>query len=370
MNKVILVSPGYGNGGIRSWTKKILNSFSNEDYSITHISSSRRTALNPNTKGAMRIIDGLRDLCETFINVRRTIKSDKYAIMHTTTSGGLGTLRDYVLAKYCKIKGLKTIMHCRYGCIPEDYAKRNALGRLLRKTMKLYDQVWVLDSRSEKALKSDPDLKNKVFLTPNSIQVPDSCNFKPKTYKNIAFVGNLIPSKGLYELVEAIVKSADDTMLTIIGPGNESVVQHIKEIAADKLDSNVKILGSLPNEEAVERMKEMDIVALPTYYQSEAFPISILESMSLGKLVISTPRAAIKDMLTSLDGSSCGILVREKSVDDIVKAITWCQENTTEADTLCKKAYEKVYTAYRTDVVYNLYRSLYTKVLLENNPTT
>ena len=166
------------------------------------------------------------------------------------------------------------------------------------------------------------------------------------------------------------MKSADDTVLTIIGPGNESVVQHIKEIAADKLDSNVKILGSLPNEEAVERMKEMDIVALPTYYQSEAFPISILESMSLGKLVISTPRAAIKDMLTSLDGSSCGILVREKSVDDIVKAITWCQENTTEADTLCKKAYEKVYTAYRTDVVYNLYRSLYTKVLLENNPTT
>lgn len=370
MNKVILVSPGYGNGGIRSWTKKILNSFSNEDYSITHISSSRRTALYPNTKGAVRIFDGLRDLCETFINVRRTIKSDKYAIMHTTTSGGLGTLRDYILANYCKIKGLKTIMHCRYGCIPEDYIKRSLMGWLLRKTMKSYDQVWVLDSRSEKALKLDPELKNKVYLTPNSIQVPDSCNFKPKTYKNIAFVGNLIPSKGLYELVEAVVKSADDTVLTIIGPGNESVMQRVKEIANDKLDRKVKIMGRLPNEDAVEQMKKMDIIALPTYYQSEAFPISILEAMSLGKLVLSTPRAAIKDMLTSLDGSCCGVLVREKSVDDIVKAITWCQENTIDADTLCKKAYEKVYATYRTDVVYNLYRSLYTKVLLGNNPTT
>ena len=147
-------------------------------------------------------------------------------------------------------------------------------------------------------------------------------------------------------------------------------MQRIKEIANDKLDRKVKIMGRLPNEDAVEQMKKMDIIALPAYYQSEAFPISILEAMSLGKLVLSTPRAAIKDMLTSLDGSCCGVLVREKSVDDIVKAITWCQENTIDADTLCKKAYEKVYAAYRTDVVYNLYRSLYTNVLLGNNPTT
>ena len=69
------------------------------------------------------------------------------------------------------------------------------------------------------------------------------------------------------------------------------------------------------------------MIALPTYYPSEAFPISILEAMSRGKMVISCPRAAIKDMLTAVDGKPCGILVREKSVDDIVDAIKWCQEN-------------------------------------------
>ena len=33
-------------------------------------------------------------------------------------------------------------------------------------------------------------------------------------------------------------------------------------------------------------IKSMDIIALPTYYPSEAFPISILEAMSYGKMVM------------------------------------------------------------------------------------
>lgn len=254
-------------------------------------------------------------------------------------------------------------MHCRYGCITEDYQDKGLFDKLLRKTMNVYDQIWVLDSRSMQFLKKIPLLADKVFLTPNSIQVPENCNLQSKAYNNVAFVGNLIPTKGLYELVETVVKSSDNTRFSIIGPGEPTVLQHIEEIAGEKLNKNIIIVGALPNEKAVEAIKSMDIIALPTYYASEAFPISILEAMSYGKLVISTPRAAIKDMLTALDGSNCGILVEEKSVQDIADAIKWCQQNPTEADDICKKAYEKVFTSYRIDVIYSLYRELYTKVL-------
>ena len=85
--------------------------------------------------------------------------------------------------------------------------------------------------------------------------------------------------------------------------------------------------------------------------------------MSCGKLVIATPRAAIADMLTALDGMRCGILVREKSVEDIVKAIEWVIKNKTLADKICMKAYEKVWNSYRTDVVYELYRNNYRDLL-------
>lgn len=63
-------------------------------------------------------------------------------------------------------------------------------------------------------------------------------------------------------------------------------------------------------------------MALPTYYPWEAFPISIIEAMSLTRMVISCPRAAVKDMLTDLEGKPCGMLVEPKSTAAIVEAIT------------------------------------------------
>ena len=129
------------------------------------------------------------------------------------------------------------------------------------------------------------------------------------------------------------------------------------------MNKKVYIHGRLPNIEAVKFMHDVDIIALPTYYPSEAFPISILEGMSLTKMVISCPRAAVPDMLTDLNGKPCGMLVPERSVQGIVDAINWCQSHSTEADAMCQKAYEKVYSCYRTEVVYELYRGNYRKLV-------
>ena len=167
----------------------------------------------------------------------------------------------------------------------------------------------------------------------------------------------MIPSKGLYELVSAVVKC--DIRLDIIGPGTDAVIETVRKISGNKLNNGIYIHGRLPNSEALELLKKSDILALPTYYPFEAFPISILEAMSLSKLVISTGRAAIPDMLTALDGSRCGILVAEKSVDEIVAAINYCQENPTVADEMRRKAYNKVKEAYTSSVVYAIYSGNY-----------
>ena len=362
MIEVLFVGPTRGNGGIRHWTKKFVNSFPNEEFSIVHESNSYRRCKSTSVALIPRIIDGLLDLRYSYNNAKRALKSHDIKLYHTVTSGSLGSLRDLVLIKLCHKHGIRGIMHCRYGCIPEDIRSKGIVGYLLRKAMSLYDQIWVLDSRSYNALRSIPSLAEKVFLTPNSIEVKETIDKTPKEYKRIAFIGNLIPTKGLYELVEA-VKRLPDVKLDVIGPGEEPIVEKVKEIAGDKLDKQIFLHGGLPNDQAVEYMKKIDILALPTYYPSEGFPISIIEAMSLTKMVISCPRAAIPDMLTDMDGNKCGILVREKSIDDIENAITWCQENKSQADVMCQKAYEKVLNAYSTSVIYELYRTNYRKLL-------
>ena len=361
MINILGLFPLTGNGGIASWTKKFLASFPDNNYQITTVNVSPSSDSTKRKNIIYRSLSGIEALIRIYRDAKFILNSRHIDILHTTTSGNIGAFRDWVIANLCKNKGVKTIMHCRYGCITENYHAKNLIGYLTRKSMNKFDQIWVLDSRSYNTLMQKPALEKKVYLTPNSIEIKNKIDDSPKTYKRIAFIGNLIPSKGLYELVEASILT--DVRLDIIGPGTDKVINHIKGIAKDKLNKSIFIHGKLPNNEAVRFMQDVDIVALPTYYPSEAFPISILEAMSLTKMVISCPRAAIKDMLTDLEGKPCGILVPPQDVKSIVDAINWCQSHSLEADTMRKKAFEKVYTEYRTEVVYNLYRSCYQKLI-------
>lgn len=358
--KIIGLFPLSGNGGIASWTKKYLATFPDEEYRIYPVSNSPQKKV-----GKVSVLDrahsGFIALWRILKDVKTTVKEHKIDILHTTTSGNLGSFRDICVARLCKKYGIKSIMHCRYGCITEDIQSKGLVGMLLRKSMSLFDQIWVLDSRSYGTLKGIPSLAHKVYLIPNSIEVNEPLNSDPKEYKRVAFIGNLHPTKGLYELVEACTRT--DVQLDIIGPGSDEVIARVKELAGDKLSKSIFVHGRLPNPEAVKFMHDVDIVALPTYYPSEAFPISIIEAMSLSKMVISCPRAAIKDMLTDLEGKPCGILVAPKSVEAIVEAIEWLQTHKIEADKMCKMAYEKVYTCYRKEVVYDLYRTHYKELI-------
>lgn len=360
MVNILGLFPLTGNGGIASWTKKFLATFPDEEYRIFSVNSSPKPRIGK-ASVIERSLSGFTALSRILKDVEAHMKENEIDILHTTTSGSLGSYRDIRVAKLCRKYGIKSIMHCRYGCITEDYRSKGLIGMLLRKSMSLFDQIWVLDSRSYNTLKAIPSLRDKVYLTPNSIDVNEPLNLAPKEYKRVAFIGNLIPTKGLYELVEACVRT--NVQLDIIGPGADQVITKVKNIAGDKFDKTIFIHGKLSNSEAVKFMHDIDIVALPTYYASEAFPISIIEAMSLSKMVISCPRAAVKDMLTDLDGNPCGMLVAPKSADAIVEALEWLQSHKAEANKMCKKAYEKVYTCYRKEVVYDLYRNNYKKLL-------
>lgn len=356
---IIALFPLTGNGGIASWTKKMLSTFPNEEYNLMPVNVSPDEKHDNGVIG--RVVSGLQATRRILKEIKQKGNDYDIDILHTTTSGDIGSFRDIKVAKWCRKQGIKSIMHCRYGCIPEDYSSKGLIGCLLRRSMSLFDQIWVLDNRTYNYLKTVDAVKDKVFLTPNSIEVKEDMDTASKDYKRIAFVGNLIPTKGLYELTEAAMQC--DVRLDIIGPGTKDVNNRLHDIARNQLGKRIFLHGKLPNTEAVKFMHDVDIIALPTYYPWEAFPISILEAMSLTKMVISCPRAAVPDMLTGIDGNPCGMLVPEKSVQGIVNAIKWCQANKEEADKMRIKAYEKVYTCYRTDVVYNIYRENYSKLL-------
>lgn len=363
MNKVLFVSGTSGNGGTQTWTRQILDKYKSQDFKLVHVNLSTRRGLLAEASILRRIIDGLLDLKEVYSDVKRALQSEHYQIMHAASTGSLGTLRDYLLVKLAKKYKTKCIIHCHYGCIKNDYQKRGILSYLLKKTLPLYDMILVLDSTSKTFLNSIPKLRGKVYIAPNFIEVNKDIEISSRSYKDIAFIGNLVPTKGIYELVEAVKSLKNGTTLNLIGPANSDVADQLKYKIGEEEGKCIHTLGKLPNKEAVDYMEKMGIIALPTYYASEAFPISILEAMSKGCLVLSCPRAAIPDMLTAIDGERCGLLVEAKSAKSIADAILWAQNNPEKADELRKKAFEKVSTCYSMPIVFSLYDDLYKKVL-------
>ncbi|MBP5505187.1 MAG: glycosyltransferase [Bacteroidales bacterium] len=361
MTDVLLVGAADGNGGIRSWTNRFLNDFPDDEFRVFLAPISYRRCKSTSTALVHRIVDGLLDLRYVYNNTKRAIKSNHIRICHIATSGSIGSLRDIVLARLCRRHGIKTIMHCHYGCLIDDFKSHGVVGWLLKRSISLCDQIWVLDSKSFAFLQKIDEYKDKVFLTPNFIDVNVSEDTIPNDFKRVLYVGNLIPTKGIYELASAVMNC--DVRLDLIGPGEDVVIQHLKTIVGEQLGKRVFIHGKLPNAEAICFMRNVDIIALPTYYPWEAFPISILEAMSLSKMVISCHRAAIPDMLTDLHGNRCGILVAEKSADEIEKAIKWCQQFKSQAIKMCHEAFLKVDSSYRTDIVFETYRRNYRELL-------
>lgn len=361
--KVLLVSPTHNNGGIASWTKKYIKDLPQVEYELFLIASDPKR--KPGKISAFqRVWSGITALCRVMGEARCVLAKEKVDILHKTTSGSIGALTDWMIGRYCRKHGAKNILHCHYGCIPEILNGKGFLSWLALKSMRQFDQIWVLDKRTYNYLKQRNDVNAEIILTPNCINVKPNIEIIPKSYANIAFIGNLCETKGVLELIDAIKKIPEEIQLHIVGEGDGLVKQHIMEHAGDLYGNRVKCYGRLPNAEAVEFMKRVDILALPTYYPFEAFPISILEAMSLGKLVISTSRAAIGDMLTTDEGHNCGLFVREKNVDDIATAINWAYHHKHEADNLCQLAYQKVYQSYRTEIIYQLYLDCYRKVVI------
>lgn len=362
MSNILMLAPLFSNGGITSWVKKYLKTFPSDEFHLIPVSSVMGDK-DMAAKLLKRSIIGLRELYVIKREMIRVFNTYPIDIVHTTTSGSLGTVRDFFVAKLCKKMNIKTIMHCHYGSIPQSLEKSRWMRWILLKTMKLYDQIWVLDQSTYKTLVRIDRLKNKVYLIPNSIEVTPLSFIPRKEYKNMAFIGNVLIEKGVFELVEAILNVNKDIYLHIVGPCSSSNLERLEKMSGFLWNTRIIYHGLMSNDEAIRFMKQIDTLILPTYYPQEAFPISILEAMSNGKLVISTPRAAISDMLTALDGGYCGMLVEERNVASLRNAILYSMEHTEEMDDLCRKAYEKAWNSYRTDVVYNTYRERYRELL-------
>lgn len=194
------------------------------------------------------------------------------------------------------------------------------------KPIKLYESfikfcdatISISSTVSEKWSKEINGIKLKYSLA-TGVDFPPILKeeIKPKATHNLVFAGRIIERKGILTLLEAfkgILKTNSDIHLWILGEGDlrEDLEMRVNYL---NLGSKISILGLVKN--PYDYFNMADICIFPSH-QGDGLMGTVLESMSVGKPVVTTINNGNEDVIQN---GINGILIKPNDSSEIVEAV-------------------------------------------------
>jgi glycosyltransferase involved in cell wall biosynthesis len=139
----------------------------------------------------------------------------------------------------------------------------------------------------------------KLLKLPFNISPDTAIN---ETFK-VLYLGDIIESKGVFDLLRAFDhcrKDPDMPALKLVLAGMGKDYDRAKEWISERaLDNDITLLGYVPYAKLDDLFAGIDVFVLPSYV--EGLPNSLIEAMSAGKPVITTPVGGIPDIISPGD---------------------------------------------------------------------
>lgn len=353
--RVLLAAPASGPaGGICRWTNHIrayYNALADKQVSLDIYDLARSEFIPDDISLIPRLRLALKDYRAILRGFKSALSCNKYDVVHITSSAGLGLVRDLLMIRMAHKKGIKSIVHFRFGRIPQLFTHKNWEYHLLTRVAKKADEVIVLDKRSFNVLIQNG--YENIHLLPNPIApgtlqcISDYGNLH-RELGVILFVGHCIATKGVFELVQAC-KNIPGIRLRLIGAIEEDVKKQLLQLSEN--GGWLETFGEKPYKEVLRQMLICDVFVLPTY--TEGFPNVILEAMACGCPILTTPVGAIPEMLEKEGNNEYGILVPPKDVDSLQKAIFNLLMNPAYKENCGKNAKERVTKRYTMAAIWS-----------------
>lgn len=113
----------------------------------------------------------------------------------------------------------------------------------------------------------------------------------------ILYVGRLIESKGVGDLLSAFISSAEqlgDARLTFVGDGPMRAMLS-ERASASPVAGRIRFEGAVSHERALEHIAGSDLLVLPSH--AEGSPLSVTEALALGTPVLGTPVGGVPELV-------------------------------------------------------------------------
>lgn len=220
----------------------------------------------------------------------------------TTTSGGVGFLKDIPIIFLAKIRAKRTILHFHNRGFFR-YQRQSIFGYIFRKVLNGCE-LWLLSERLIKDINHLVD-PSRIRILPNTIQEQahyETQSFSQDNYVELLFMSNLIKAKGILLLVAALknIRSITQNLfrLKIVGADVDvSTLELTEKIRALGLEDIVEVIGPVYNHKKYHYLSECDILLLPSYYNKECLPLTLIEGAYFSSALIATKNGAITDIV-------------------------------------------------------------------------
>jgi glycosyltransferase involved in cell wall biosynthesis len=325
--------------GSTVYFSNFLNSSIKEVYYLIHFDiSDHRSIDNLSKFDFINVFLAIKQIISLFFKL---LKEKPDLIYISPAANFLPYFRDgiFIAMSYYFSKA-KIVIHQHAGSYFRDYfyEKSNKFIKyLIKHTLNKVDEAIVVGEKLkyifEGLVKNINFVWNGTDFDPykNNNELPEKLS-KPKSKVTISYLGNLIESKGVMDIVYSIKKVIEkhkNVIFKFAGPWfkqepelKNKIYNFINE---NKLDRYIFFKEGINGKEKEEFFKETDIFVFPTYYKYESFGIVNIEAMSAYCPVISTKDiGAIPEVISN--GES-GILVEKNNPEDLAIAINYLIEN-------------------------------------------
>lgn len=281
---------------------------------------------------------------------------------------GFAFYRDVLLVLLLRVFGVKSVYHLHNKGVLK--ASENRVNNWLYNFVFKKSEVILLSSYLYYDIEPFVDKRN-VHICPNGIP---NINTKGRKLSNtliknentftILFLSNLIESKGIYILLEALALLNEKGLkfiCNIVG-GEGDILKSDLDLKVCKLGLEDKVfyLGKKYGKEKEDIFNSADVFAFPTFYSNECFPLVLLEALQFGLPIISTTEGGILDILE--DGIT-GLTVQKRSHIDLANKLERLIKDSELRKSMGEKGYCKFNKNYTLDVFERKLQSIFNSII-------
>ncbi|MET9671056.1 glycosyltransferase [Streptomyces sp. NPDC006475] len=201
------------------------------------------------------------------------------------------------------------------------------LDRILQdpEARELYDELLhrvtgffaVGDRVTEVLSREFPHHAERILRIPNPISFDEPRNSTVKELGRWLYLGSMVKTKGVDWLVDAFAECyADDPTLSLTlvgdGPLRGPLTERVAELGLDEV---VKLPGAIPHEQALELMREHDLLVHPSRY--ETFGMTIVEGVAAGMPVLATRCGGPEKTLAGIEEAAAELVKIEENTEHL-----------------------------------------------------